>query len=47
MAKLYTKKTITTQNKLPKKETVDFILNYSKALQVVKVAEKDFELLVN
>lgn len=47
MAKLYTKKTIATQNKLPKKQTVDFILNYSKALRVVKVANKDFELLVN
>lgn len=47
MAKLYTKKTNATQEMLPKKETVSFILNYSKALKVVKVAEKEFELIAN
>lgn len=47
MAKLYTKKTIVTQNMLPKKETVDFILNYSKSLKVVKVANEDIELHSN
>ena len=47
MAKLYTKKTIATQEMLPKKETVNFILNYSKALTVVKVANQEFELLSN
>jgi len=47
MAKLYTKKTSPTQEMLPKKETVDFILNYSKSLKIVKVGDKNFELNAN
>lgn len=47
MAKLYTKETNATQEMLPKKDTVNFILNYSKALKVVKVANQEFELIAN
>jgi hypothetical protein len=47
MAKLYIKKTITTQEMLPKKETVNFILNYSKALTVVKIGNTNQEFELN
>lgn len=49
MAKLYIKKTIATQEMLPKKDTINFILNYSKALTIVKVGNtnQEFELLSN
>ena len=32
MAKLYSKKKLASTKMLPKKETIQFILNYSKAL---------------
>ncbi|SHI61243.1 hypothetical protein SAMN05444363_0960 [Flavobacterium terrae] len=48
MAKLYTKKKNETQKMLPKQETVDFILNYSKALRIVKTTNNEnFEIVVN
>lgn len=47
MAKLYTKKKNTTQKMLPKKETINFILNYSKALKVVRVGEENQEIILN
>ncbi|WP_164974475.1 hypothetical protein [Flavobacterium amnicola] len=47
MAKLYTKKAKSTQKMLPKKETVNFILNYSKALKIVKVGNENVELNAN
>ena len=47
MAKLYTKQTSPTQEMLPKKETVSFILSYSKALKVVKVGEENVEINAN
>jgi hypothetical protein len=47
MAKIYSKKTLVTQNLKPKKEVVSFLLNYSKALQVVKVKDKSFEIIAN
>ncbi|MEO8517444.1 MAG: hypothetical protein ABI426_11890 [Flavobacterium sp.] len=47
MAKLYTKKKNANPKMLPKKETVNFILNYSKALRIVKVGEVDFEIISN
>ena len=37
MAKLYSKKTLVTTKMKPKKETISFILNYSKALKIIKV----------
>jgi hypothetical protein len=47
MAKLYTKKAKTTQKMLPTQETVNFILNYSKALKIVKVGNENVELITN
>ena len=35
MAKLYSKKALATTKMLPKRETIDFILNYSKALKTL------------
>lgn len=47
MPKLYSEGS-TKMNKLqPKKETVDFILNYSKALKVIKLKRMQIELLQN
>ena len=47
MAKLYTKESLATKTMLPKKETIQFILNYSKALHIVKVGNKNFEIIAN
>jgi len=48
MAKLYSKKSIEISNDLiPKEETVNFLLNYSKALSVKKANKKTFELVLN
>ena len=47
MAKLYSKKKLATPEMLPKKETVDFLLNYSKALTIVKTGNGTFENIAN
>ncbi|MEZ4854571.1 hypothetical protein [Flavobacterium sp.] len=48
MAKLYSKQKLTAQKSvLPKKETVSFLLNYSKALKITKVGNIKFETIVN
>ena len=47
MAKLYSKKALATKKMLPKRETVNFILNYSKALNIVKVGNLNFEIIAN
>lgn len=47
MAKLYTSKKLATPKMLPKKETISFLLNYSKALSIVKVGNITFETLAN
>jgi hypothetical protein len=47
MAKLYSKKALTNTKMLPKKETINFLLNYSKALNVIKVGNLNFEILAN
>ena len=47
MAKLYTKKKNATPKMLPKKETVNFILSYSKALRIDKIGERTFETILN
>ena len=39
MAKLYAKKNVAVQNLKPKKETISFILNYSKALSIKKIGK--------
>jgi hypothetical protein len=47
MAKLYSKKTLATKKMLPKNETINFILNYSRALKVVKIGNLNFEIIAN
>jgi hypothetical protein len=47
MAKLYSKKKLASTKMLPKKETIQFILNYSKALRMVKVGNMNFETIAN
>jgi hypothetical protein len=48
MAKIYSKTSIETPNDVkPKEETINFLLNYSKALSVIKSAKIEFELVLN
>jgi len=47
MAKLYSKKKLATQEMKPKKETISFLLNYSKALSIYKVGNSNFEIIAN
>jgi hypothetical protein len=47
MAKIYAKKTLEETKKLPKKETISFLLNYSKALKIIKVGKLSFENIAN
>jgi hypothetical protein len=47
MAKIYTKKENATAQMLPKKETVNFILNYSKALRIEKLGDVVYETILN
>lgn len=46
MAKIYSKKTLVSKMK-PEKEVVSFLLNYSKALSVIKIEDKKFEIIAN
>ncbi len=46
MAKIYSKKQLAPEM-LPKKETVDFLLNYSKVLKIVKTENGTFENIAN
>jgi hypothetical protein len=47
MAKLYSKNPQTKDTLNPKKETIDFLLNYSKALSVINCNKMKFEALLN
>ena len=48
MAKLYSENSIKKVNELePKNETVNFILNYSIALNIIKYNKMKFEALLN
>ncbi len=48
MAKLYSENSINKIEKLqPKEETVNFLLNYSKALSVISCNNLKFEALQN
>lgn len=48
MAKLYSEKNPQAQNDLnPKEETVNFLLDYSKALSVIQCNKLKFEALLN
>jgi len=47
MAKIYSKETPKQIQLNPKQETVDFLLNYSKALRVNCYKKMKFEALLN
>jgi hypothetical protein len=48
MAKLYSENSIKNLNELePSEETVNFLLNYSKALSVINCNKWKFEALLN
>jgi hypothetical protein len=47
MAKLYSKQTLSNSRMLPKKETISFLLNYSKALNVIKIGAVKCEMIAN
>lgn len=47
MAKIYSKKVLAKSTMKPKKETVSFLLNYSKALSFIKVGKLKIETIAN
>lgn len=47
MAKIYSKEKLVTKSMKPKKETVSFLLNYSKALRFIKVGKMKIEMIAN
>jgi len=47
MAKIYSKKPIINTAFKPKKETISFLLNYSKALSYIKVKDLKIEVIAN
>jgi hypothetical protein len=47
MAKIYSKKTVSTFKINPKPETVSFLINYSKALSYTKVGNSQVEFIAN
>ncbi|MGV1011622.1 MAG: hypothetical protein ACOYBS_04175 [Flavobacterium sp.] len=47
MAKLYSKQALANTKMTPKKETISFILNYSKALNIIKIGNRNFEIIAN
>jgi hypothetical protein len=47
MAKTYSKKTSASKNRKPSKETISFLLSYSKALSVMKIDNRIFEIMSN
>ena len=47
MAKIYSPKTLVTNTMKPKKEIISFLLNYSKALSIIKVKNLSFEIIAN
>ncbi|MFC3335630.1 hypothetical protein [Flavobacterium palustre] len=47
MAKIYSKKNQLITQMKPKKEVITFLLNYSKALHMIKLADNSFEIIAN
>lgn len=47
MAKIYSKKTVIAKDRKPTKETISFVLSYSKALSIIKIDNKSFEIISN
>lgn len=47
MAKIYSKKSLVTKTMKPSKEIVSFLLSYSKAVSIIKIEDKSFEIIAN
>ena len=47
MAKIYSKKIAGAKKMKPKKEVVSFLLNYSKAINIIKTKNNTFEIISN
>lgn len=47
MAKIYSKRPLTRLNMHPKKETVSFLLNYSKAVSFIRAGKMKIETIAN
>ena len=47
MAKIYSKKALASKDLKPKKEVISFLLSCSQALTVVKIEDKNFEIIAN
>jgi hypothetical protein len=47
MAKIYSSKTLVINTMKPKKETISFLLNYSKALSIIKGNKMSYEVMAN
>lgn len=47
MAKLYSKKNVRSQRTLPSYETVQFLLNYSKAFTIHRTKQINIEIISN
>lgn len=47
MAKIYSKKIVTATRMNPKKETISFLLNYSKALTIITAGQMVIETIAN
>ena len=47
MSKIYSQKAPVASSMKPKKEIVSFLLNYSKALRVIKVGKMNVDVIIN
>ncbi len=47
MAKIYSENSKMNKKMIPKDETINFVLNYSKALSVISYKNLKFEALLN
>ena len=47
MAKIYSEEKLVETSMKPKKETISFLLNYSKALSFLKVGKMKIETIAN
>jgi hypothetical protein len=47
MAKIYSKKSLVIKSMKPSRESVSFLLNYSKALTIIKIEDQSFEIIAN
>ncbi len=47
MEKLYTEQASNSEQLKPREETVNFLLNYSKALKIIPIGSLNFETFIN